>query len=439
MRKIMLGCLMATLVQPAMAANLTQIYELAKQNDPEFDAYRYQHMAAGEALPQARAGLLPVVTFDAERVETSQDIVSADNTVFASGETDFPTTSYTLTLTQPLFNYASYTQYQQSKSKIGQADAEFETARQDLIVRVAERYFAVLAAEDSVRFTTAEKQAVERQLLTAEKRLNKGVGRATDLYDARARYSSVEAAEIEALNMLDDSHQALSELTGELIPEVSSLLANFDLSAPEPQEPDSWINAAMKQNPAIIYHKESLDVSLKEVTRQKAGHYPRLDLVYRLNNRDTDGTLFGGGSEVETQDIMVRFNLPLYQGGYVSSRSREAAHLHQKSRQDLQRSQRAVKRSARAAYFGVINAISKVKAFDQAVKSQALALEAKEKGFRSGLYTNLSVLDAERDLYGAKRDYAQARYDYILNRLKLEQAVGTLTDEDVMMVSTWLE
>ena len=439
MRKIALGCLMAALAQPVMAVDLAQVYELAKQNDPEFEGYRFQRMAAAEALPQARAGLLPVVAFDAERVETSQDIVSADNTVFASGKTDFPTTSYTLTLTQPLFNYANYTQFQQSKSQLGQADAEFETARQDLIVRVAERYFAVLAAEDSVRFTRAEKQAVERQLLTAEKRLKAELGRVTDLHDAKARYASVEAAEIEALNLLDDSQQALSELTGELMTDLAPLDQSVVLSPPEPREPAVWIEAALTQNPAIIYQKEALEVSRHEVTRQKAGHYPKLDLVYRLNNRDTKGTLFGGGSEVETQDIMVRLNLPLYQGGYVSSRSKEAAYLHQKSRQDLQRSQRAVKRAARAAYFGVINAISKVKALGEAVASQALALDAKEKGFRSGLYTNLAVLDAERDLYGARRDYAQARYDYILNRLKLEQAVGTLSDEDVAQVNSWLK
>ena len=308
-----------------------------------------------------------------------------------------------------------------------------------MIVRVAERYFSVLAAEDSLRFTRAEKEAVERQLLIAEKKLANGVGNITDKYDAKARAASVRAAEIEALNVLDDTHQALSELTNELITEVSPLAENVALLQPEPLDPDRWIEAALKQNPAIIYQKKTLDVTRYEVTRQKAGHYPKLDLIYRFNDRDANGSLFGGGSEVESHDVVLRFNLPLYQGGFVSSKSKEAAHLHQKSRMDLQRSQRAVKRAARAAYFGVISAISKVTAFEQAVESQALALGAKQKMFDSGVTTSLAVLDAQRDLYAAKRDHAQARYDYIMNRLKLEQAVGTLNDEDVSMVSAWLK
>ncbi|MBL1259223.1 MAG: TolC family outer membrane protein [Thiotrichaceae bacterium] len=439
MKKIVLGCLVAAFVQPVMAADLVQVYALAKQNDPELQGFRYQHMAAAEALPQARAALLPVITFDASYTETKQDLIESDNDIFFDGEADYPTDEYTLTLTQPIFNYASYTGFQQARSRVGQADAEFETARQSLIVRVAERYFSVLAAEDSLRFTRAEKEAVERQLLIAEKKLANGVGNITDKYDAKARAASVRAAEIEALNVLDDTHQALSELTNELITEVSPLAENVALLQPEPLDPDRWIEAALKQNPAIIYQKKTLDVTRYEVTRQKAGHYPKLDLIYRFNDRDANGSLFGGGSEVESHDVVLRFNLPLYQGGFVSSKSKEAAHLHQKSRMDLQRSQRAVKRAARAAYFGVISAISKVTAFEQAVESQALALGAKQKMFDSGVTTSLAVLDAQRDLYAAKRDHAQARYDYIMNRLKLEQAVGTLNDEDVSMVSAWLK
>jgi len=437
MRKIVLGCLVAAFVQPVMAADLAQVYALAKQNDPEFEGFRYQHIAAGEALPQARAGLLPVVSFDAERIETTQDIISSDNALYFEGETDFPTTNYSLTLTQPLFNYANYTQYQQSKSRIGQADAEFETARQDLIIRVAERYFAVLAAEDGVHFIAAEKTAVNEQLKTAQARLaNKG--RRTDVYDAEARQALVEADEIEARNLLDDAHQALSEVSGELITEVVPLSSSFALQPLESNDPQVWIDRALKSNPALAYQQETLGLSRQEVTRQKAGHYPTLDLIYRFNNRNVDGSLLGGGSETETQDIMVRFSLPLYQGGFVSSRSREAAHLHQKSIQDLQRSQRAVQRSARAAFFGVKNAIGKVEAYKRAVSSQELARQAKKQGHKSGLYTLLAVLDAERDLYGAKRDYARARYDYILNHLKLEQVAGTLDDGDIAEVTAWL-
>lgn len=413
------------------------IYKLARQGDPKWLAAIKEHKAALQTVTQARAGLLPTVSFDYEKLETTQDIISSDNAVFAVGKTRFPTDTYTLNLTQPLFNYSNIVRYRQSKSEREQADFKLKTAGQELIIRIADLYLKVLAAQDSVELTKRELDAVSRQLLLAQARRKSGLSRITDVHDARARKATVEANLIEARNKLDDARQALKEVTGKMPVRLAGLQKNINLVSPNPSDVQRWIDLALKNNPSLLERSQALLVAKHEIKRQKAGHLPTLELSARLNNRKTEGTLFGGGSEVQTSDIVLRFSVPIYQGGAVSSRAREAAYNHQKAMHELERRRRAVIRETRAAYFGVITSISKVRAFRQSVISQKKALEAKREGFRSGLFTSLAVLDAERDLYKARRDYAQARYDYILNTLRLKYASGHLSGRDIRLVNAW--
>jgi outer membrane protein len=197
------------------------------------------------------------------------------------------------------------------------------------------------------------------------------------------------------------------------------------------------MEAAIKQNPRVLLQSLVVQVSRQEVLLQKAGHMPTLDLSARLNDRDTEDA--GAVNKAETSELLVRLTIPLYQGGIVSSRTRRAHQLHQKAQQDLTAMQRAVQRSARAAYHGIISAISKVNALAKSVRSQELALLSKREGYRSGLFTTLDVLDAERDVYEVKRDYARARYEYLLNSLGLKHSVGTLSEADLEGVNRWLE
>jgi len=404
--------------------------------DAEFLNARAQFMASRETVTQAWASIRPTVSFDAERIETEQDIVSSDNTVFDSGSTDFPTTTYTLTLTQPLFHWEHWVRLDQAKAETRRADAEMAIARQDLILRVVERYLAALAAQDNLLFAQKEEAAIERQLQDAEVRYNSQIARRVDVLDAQSRYKSVVASRILAENDLDDALEALREVRGQGGDNLAPLNDKLTYISPEPAEVSHWMEAAVSGNINIQLLQHDVETSRLEVKRQRSGHYPTVDFSARFNNQDTDGTLFGGGSEVETTDLLVRVNVPIYQGGAVSSRTTEAAYLYEAKMAEMKQQVRAVERETRAAYHGVKSAIARVESLQQAVAAQALVAETKKAGFPR-VYTNIEVLDAERDLYSAKRDYAQARYDYILGSIRLKQATGTLTDEDIVVMNQW--
>lgn len=426
-------------ISAAVAENLEEIYRKALANDPLFIGSLHARQAAEESLTQAHAGYLPNISLDVERTETTQDVISSDNAVFQTGQTRFPTNSYTLKLTQPLFQWASIVRIRQAEVESKRAEVEYYKARQDLMLRTTERYMKVLAAQDLLEFSETEKTAVKRQLDLAKGRYKMGLARLTDKLDAEARYAWVESVSVENRFAVEDTQQELRESTGELPQKLNRLKAKIVLERPQPQDLQAWIDTAMESNPDLIIERYAVEIARQEQERQKAGHLPTLDVVARQNYRDTGGTLFGGGSEVKNRDILLRFSLPIYEGGMVSSRSRETAQLYAKAKQDLEQQTRLVLRKTTGAYHGVISAISKVRALSHAVKSQKRTLKAKRAGFKSGLNTNIMVLDAERDLYQAKKDYALARYEYLLNSLRLKKVTGNLTEQDLLAINNWLQ
>ena len=419
------------------ASSLVDIYHTAQINDPIFQRAQLQTQVIGESRKQALALLLPKLVAAAEYRQTGQDIVSSDNTVYGAGSTDFDTTSYGLTLTQPIFHWDAIVGYKQSKLVIQKAEIEYVLAQQELVVRVASLYLNALAAQDQLGFTQAEQLAVEKHFELASGRQEMGLIPITDLYDAKARQATTRAETLEAQNKLDDAFQALAEVTGTNIAAINILQKEIPLLKPQPADIVDWIDAALEQNPAITLQQQGLEIASQEVSRQKSGHYPTLDLVGRYHDEETSGSLFGGGSEVETTEIMLQFNLPLYQGGEIASRVRTAKHQVAMARQNLIKEQRSVTRNVKSAHFGVNSALNRIEALSQSVIANQLALEAKQEGFLSGLYTSLTVLDAERDLSLVQIDYAQARYDYILNTLKLKFAVGSLQGDDLLELDQW--
>lgn len=425
-----LVCLLAAFGPTATASDLMDAYSLARQYDPRLGAARYQYEAAKEAIPLAKANLLPNADFHIEHLETNQDIKSSDNAVFAQGDTDFPTDNYTLTLNQPLFRFGDWAKLKQSKAEVQKAFLEFTAAEQSLMLRIAELYLGVLAAKDNLRFAESEKAAVKRQLERTSARKRAGLATRTDLYDAEARFSRVEADEIEARNLLDDSYEAMRESIGIWLVGLASLKEEIPLARPDPSDIDGWVESALSGNLALKARQQAYDIAHEEVRLQKAGRYPSFDFVARLNNRDTDGTLFGGGSEVETADYSLQFRVPLYSGGAVSARIRQAVHQLGQTREELKLQNLIVSRETRSAYLGVISGINRVQALQKSIIAQDSALEVKQKGYPAK-NTMLDVLDAERDLYLIKRDYAQARYDYVLNTLRLKQATGMLSEQDL--------
>lgn len=441
-RRLLINALFLFIIffgQAAEGENLLDIFKFAQDNDPTFQRSVSEHIASRESVKQAWSNLLPTLSASAEYTLTDQDVINTDNPFYSKGRIEYDTETYSLKLTQPIFQYSYIVGLQQAKVVFKRSDVEFEIAKQDVILRVAELYFNALLMQDNLAFIKAEQDAVEFHLKLVSERYERGLAPITDLYDAKARMATVVARTAEAKNELDDAFQALHEVGGKWISGLANLKEKkFSLFSPVPANVDFWVEAALKQHLELSVQRLTVKANEQEVRRQRSGHYPTLELVGRINYQETDGTMFGGGSEVQTADVLLRLNIPIFQGGIVSSKTREAASLHTASLQDLTKQHRAVVRQVRAAYSGVITAITRVNALQQSVASQELALEAKQEGFKSGLYASLEVLDAERDLYMAKRDYAQASYDYILNILRLKQLVGSLSEEDIVTVNQWL-
>ena len=424
---------------PVYAEDLAEVFILSRQSDPKYRAARYEFEAASYAEPQARAALLPTVTAEYTKTRTEQNILSSNNAVFASGRSVYSSENQTLSLTQPIFKLSAWRGYQQAKIKVKQAAATFSAAEQDLMLRVATAYLNVLAARDALGFAGAEREAIKRQLDLVQQRFSSGLVAIANLHDARARYAIKDADVVSAQNDLDDKQQALREITGKVFTRLKPLPDVIPLDQPEPPDTDHWVESALAQNLLLEARRQAVEVAQQEIGRQQAGHYPVVDLVATQNRKDTGGSLFGGGSNVETGDVMVRLSIPLYSGGLVSALSGEAIKRYEGAREDLERDARLTERQTRAAFQGVTGGIARVQALAQGVTSAESARELKVEGYKSGLETILQVLDAERDLYAAKRDSAKARYEFLLNRLRLKQAVGTLSEADLDAINRMMQ
>jgi outer membrane protein len=329
--------------------------------------------------------------------------------------------------------------YEQAQTKVKQAAANFGAIEQDMMLRAATAYLSVLAARDAYGFAEAERDAIKRQLDLVQQRFSSGLVARVGLHDAKARHALKEADVVAARNDLDDKLQALREMTGKLVVSLKPLREDIPLEQPEPADIGKWVESAQQQNLLLLARRHTVEIAQQEVGRQRAGHAPVVDLVATQNGKVTGGSLFGGGSNVETTDVMFRVTLPIYSGGGTSALTEEAARRYQASLEDLERDARQVERQTRAAFQGVTGGTVRVKALAQGVVSSLSARELKLEGYKSGLETILQVLDAERDLYAAKRDSARARYDYLLNRLRLKQAVGTLSEEDLLEINKLMQ
>lgn len=427
------------LVTDASALDLQSAYELALKNDPNLQKAFSEYSAAKELKSQAVSKLLPIIGANAEYIHTGQEIVSSDNQVFGSGSTEFPTYIYSLTLNQPLFRLDSVVGYSQAKKQVLHAESLLKIAEQEMIIQVVDSYLQVLSAKDRLSAAKAEKTAVLENYESVRIGYESGRLPITELYDAKARLSQVLAGEIESQHFLDDAINALQEFTDSFDEKIFVLKEDIDFPSSDPDDIEIWTQKALDQNINLISKKLAVQVAKDEVKRQKAGHMPSLDLSGKFNYNETEGSLFGGGSEVETAEVAVSLNIPIFQGGYISSKTREAAHFLTAAQKDSEKEHRAVYRFVRSSFQGLKSSIDRVNALKESVKSFALASEAKLEGFNSHLYPFLSYLDAIRDLEVAKQEYARARYDYILNSLKLKQAAGILGSKDILFLSDWFE
>ena len=422
-RALATGVFLMAMAPVTPAENLLEVFEAALASDPEFLAAGADNRAAREIRPQALAGLLPGVRLSLDTRWNERQ-----------RRPDFRSDNLTLDVEQPLYRRDRRIAVEQADSTIAGADALYAAARQDLMVRVAERYFGVLEAEDELSFAQATLEAFEQQLAQSRQRFEVGLIAITDVEEAEAGFDLSRAQRIAAENALDIAREALRETTG-AYQERLAPLGDMQLVMPQPADIDRWTETALERNLRLLAARHDTETARREIERIQAGHSPTLDAVGSLGLNDSESGISG---ETRRANVGLRLNVPLYSGGSVVSRTRESRHRYQRALDVLERERRSAQRETRDAYLGVDSGISRVQALEQAVRSSETAAEAVEAGFQVGTRTSVDVLDAQRDLFRARRDLSEARYGYVLDVLRLKRAAGTLSEEDLRLISIWL-
>lgn len=439
MKKLLLPLLLGQLlgVSGAQAEDLLEIYQLALQNDAQLRAAMANRDSALEALPQAKAQLLPSVSLssDANLVRTDVNS-SSSSSALTDNPNKYATAGLSLNLTQSIYRKAFNVQLDQADRQIAQAEVTFAAEEQNLIIRVAQAYFNVLSAEDSLEFARAENAAIARQLDQAKQRFEVGLIAITDVHEAQAAFDQSRADLIQAENALDNAREAQQEIIMQVVDDLAPLAAELPLNPPQPQNPEQWAETAQTQNLSLQAANYGVDIARLNIDLQDSGDSPTLDLV---GSHSLDVSSNENGTDLHTTVIGLQLNLPLYTGGAVTSRTRQARFDYEAAQQTLDQQRRSVNRSVRDAYRGVMSSISRVEALKASTISAQSALEATTAGFEVGTRTMVDVLNAQRDLFSARRNYAQVRYDFILNGLLLKQATGNLSTEDLKQVNGWLK
>jgi outer membrane protein len=424
----------------ASAADLLQVYRDARSNDAAFASARAALDAGREKGPQGKALLLPTINAAANSVYNSDSYMNtAGATVGQVFSRDFNSNGWSVTLSQPLFRMQNWTQYKQSEFQVAQAEAQFGQAAQDLIVRAAQAYFDVLASQDSLATIQAQKTAIAEQLAQAKRNFEVGTATITDTHEAQARYDLSTSAELAAQNDLEFKKTALQQLIGKAPETLSPLSPRMSLSAPQPAAMESWVETAQKQNYTVRLQEAGLEIASREVDRNRQGHLPTLDLVGTYARADQNASLVTGiGFEQKIATIGLQLTVPLYAGGSVNSRTREALANQEKARADLENSRRTVALTARQSYLGVTNGMAQVKALEQALVSSETALASNKLGYDVGVRINIDVLNSQQQVFSTRRDLSKARYDTIMNGLRLKAAAGSLSEADVEEVNRLL-
>jgi outer membrane protein len=420
---------------PAIS-DLLVVLESAEQMDPEYREAQVQALSVAEGIPQAKADLfLPTLSFRTGTARLRQDI-ELTSTIGAGGIVSFTTQNYRINLSQPIYHHDRFIALKQADKRLQQAQLEVLAARQALMIRVSERYFEVLAARDNLAFAQTEKESLLSQLEQARQRFDVGLIAITDVQEAQAGYDRALASEISAQNQVENANEALREVTESYHIDLLPLGETMPLVVPEPTDIEAWTEAALENNLELNAAQLESEIARDEIQRQHSQHFPTLDVTGGHGWNEQGGRF--GSTSVTQSDIGVELNVPIFEGGRTVSRTRQAEHDHRVTLERLEQTRRAVYRQTREAYLGVISEISSVKALRQAVVSSETALASTRAGFEVGTRTAIDVVAAERGLSQARRDYARARYDYILETLRMKQAAGSLQPEDIAIANSWL-
>src|ERR1700712_1820260 len=447
---------------PASAVSLNQLYDEALETDAQLQSARASLAADSEQLPQARAKLLPQLSASVSANE--------QRTEFGGG---FPASNgnsngFVVSLTQPLINVANWQGYQQGQIALTTAQAQFAAARQDLIVRLGQAYFDALSAQDSVAIVRSQKASIAEQLESARHSFDAGSATITDTNEAQAKYDQAVSQEIAAQNDLEVKLASLEQIVGHPVTRVDGLARGVTLPPPVPADMQQWVDAARDTNYDVVLKQLATTNSQRETLKAKAGHYPSLDLVasYGKNSLGAAGAgnfggNFGGGfgsgantispevpaaaaelgnygAYYTNATVGVQLTIPLYEGGATQSRVRQTLALEDKAQADLDTARRSAALSARQAFLGVSSGLAQVRALETAERSARTSLESNLLGYQVGVRINIDVLNAQDQLFSARRDLAKARYDTLINSLKLKASTASLTDSDVLSLNSLL-
>ena len=424
---------------PASAADLMDIYRQALASDPVYSAARASWSAGQEKLPQGLAGLLPQATLSASTQYNDRDL-RFRNPAIAGSQAQFNSNSASVSLSQPLYRKQNFVAYDQGKTQVALADVQFASAGQDLILRVSQAYFDVLLARANLSFTEAQKAAIAQQLEQAKRNFEVGNATITDTHEAQARYDLVTSQEIAARADVEIKNRALEQLIGRTAPVLAVPSRNFAPVPPTPNAMEAWVERARANGPAVRIAQQNLNFQTQDVARNRGAHYPTVDAFASLTDSGSGSGVQGGsGTDTNTKVIGVQLAIPLYQGGVVNSRVREALANEDKARQDLENARRSAELAARQGFLGVTSSIAQVRALEAALVSNQSSLDSTLLGQQVGVRTQVDVLNAQQQLFSARRDLAQARYNYILSLLRLTAAAGELDEEDLQRINAWLE
>ena len=422
----------------AHAEDLLAVYKLARDNDPTYASARYALDAVREKIPQARANLLPVAAVTANDGNTRADTAFSD---LPPVDRNMKSWGWTLQLTQPLLRPENVYAYKESGYLVEQAEAQFAQAQQDLLLRTAQAYFAVNVAQDAIGAADSQVAALEEQLAQVSRGVKLGTHSQTDIDDTKSRLGSAKSQRVAAQNDLESAYAELEKIVGTRIEHLAGLQPDFAPPRPVPADLRSWMEQARGANPAVVGQRAALEAARQDIKKNRAGHLPTLDLVANMGSNYSSHSLTTPddfSTRASQHEVGLQLTVPLYSGGTVNSKIREATATMQKTQADLEAASRQAATDAQQAYAGVMNGLAQVDALNTAVDSGQSAVKGNRVGYRLGIRINVDVLNAQQQLFSAQRDLSKARYDALLQGLKLKAAAGSLSETDLIAVNAVL-
>lgn len=422
----------------ARPLSLLDVYQQALAHDATLASALTANRAAQEIIEQGKALYRPTVNFNADTnaLKSNIDYLSSSE----SSKSSFENYRYGVDARQPIFRKQNLIQIEQAATQVKQADKQLNLAQQALMLRTTQAYFDVLMAQDKIELIAAQKQAIASQLAQAQANFDLGSATITDANEAQARYDLTVSQEIAAMNEYEIAKHAVQAITGQLPQRLASVkpqLKPNDLG----QSMATWQELALINNLNIQIQQDAAKLAEQEIARNQAGHLPTLDAVASYTDSYANGSVsrFGTGNELQVGSIGLQLQIPLYEGGATSSRVRQAVLNKQKAQDDLELIRRQTELDTQRAYLNLSSSIAQLKALDQAVISSQSQLDATQLGYQVGVRTSVDVLNAQQQLYSAKRDALQARYNYLTNIIRLKTAVGLVAAADLVDINQQLE